>query len=282
VGERETVDVDRTGGNVTLDTVEVTANRTTNGTVNVTASSDPLPDSPAFDVSTNTRGLGYFRIEHSAPNEDFSNATLTFRIDRSAVRRSDAAPEDVAMYRYTDGRWVAQPTTFLGLDGDLLRYRTTADGLSEWVAGTNRPEISITNASVSVEASQTSEGDRARIDARITNNGEADGVYVTRLLLGEEVLDERRVTVPDGGTVQVTFDRSFDTTGSYTLTVNTVTAGVIEVSDSGTIAVREAGDSVAPLDTTTATEGPLLPSATALALAALCLGVVTRLLSRRN
>ena len=286
-GDVETVALDQRAGNVTLSRLRFVANASTRGNVSVTASDEPLPDAPAFDVSTETTGLGYFRIDHSVSNDDVANVSLTFRIDRATLEAADASPGEVALYRHTAGRWVAQPTTFLGRSGDVLRFRTTADGYSEWVAGTNRPEMRVAEASVTVEASTAAGGDRALIDARITNDGAADGVYVTRLLLDEAVVDERRVTVPEGGTVQVTFDRSFDDPGTFRVTVNNVTAGVVRVADSGAITVREANASdvpATPASTPTPTasgdDGSLRPTLSGVLLVGVAVGLWVRARSK--
>lgn len=279
-GETATVAVDQRAGNVTLDTVEFVSNESATAAVNVTSSEDPLPSSPDFDISPETEGIGYFSIEHSGGNEALSNVTLTVRVQRSTVAEADASPDEIALYRYDGGRWVAQPTRFVREDGDAYVYQVLASGFSEWVAGTNRPEIRVSEAGVTVEASATDGGDRARIDARITNNGDADGVYVTRLLLEGEAVDERRVTVPDGGTVQVTFDRAFEDTGTYAVTVNNVTAGTVEVSASGNLTVRESGPvDVTPVRTTSG-DGPLFPGARYGALLALLLALGARCRSR--
>lgn len=275
--ETQNVDVNGSAGNVTLDSVGFVSNESATSTINVTASANPLPDAPEFDISAETRGLGYFSIEHSTANEDLQNVSLTFRIDRTAVQRAAGSPDEIAMYRYTDGEWVAQPTRLVGETDGFYRYRTFADGYSEWVAGTNRPEMRISDASVSVEARTAAGGDRARIDARIANDGEADGVYVTRLLLDDEVIDERRVTVPDGTTVQVTFDRSFDRAGRFRVTVNNVTAGVVDISEAGNITVYDSGADVPPLTTEGSSGGgPLTPSLALALLLSLAAGLALR------
>ena len=278
--ETQTVDVNGSAGNVTLDSVGFVSNESATSTVNVTASANPLPDAPTFDISERTRGLGYFSIDHSTANEDLQNVSLTFRIDRETIEREADSPDEIAMYRYTDGEWVAQPTRLVGGTDEYLRYRTFADGYSEWVAGTNRPEMRISDASVSVEARTAAGGDRARIDARIANDGEADGVYVTRLLLDDEVVDERRVTVPDGTTVQVPFDRSFERSGRFRVTVNNVTAGVVDISEAGNITVYDSGADVPPLTTEGSSGGgPLTPAVALALLLALAAGLALRLRS---
>jgi PGF-pre-PGF domain-containing protein len=279
-GVAETVELDQRAGNVTLDTVAITANRSTAVRLNVTASGRPLPDAPAFDVSPDTEGLGYFRVDHTVSNEDLTNVTLTVSVDRSAVTAAGAEPEEIALYRYSDGRWVAQPTRLVDETQDTYLYAVPANGLSDWVAGTNRPEMRIAEASVTVEASVEENPDRARIEARITNNGDADGVYVARLLLEESIVDERRVTVPEAGTVQVTFERSFGAAGTYRLTVNNVTAGIVEVSEAGDVSVRDDEEVGVPAETTTAGRGPVLPAGGPALVFVLLVGLGSRWIAR--
>jgi len=280
--ETETVAVNESVGNVTLDSVGFVANESATSSINITASANPLPSSPEFDAAAQATGLGYFNISHSTANEDLRNVSLTFRIDRETVDGEADSPRDIAMYRFTDGRWVAQPTRLVRTTDDFYEYRTVAAGYSEWVAGTNQPEMEIADTSVGVEAQATAGGDRAQIDARIRNDGDADGVYVTRLLLNGDVIDQRRVTVPEDAAIQVTFDRSFEESGTFRVTVNNVTAGVVDVSDTGEITVSQSGAAVTARTTTGSSGGggPLTPALAAVLVLAVTAGVVFRFRSR--
>jgi PGF-pre-PGF domain-containing protein len=266
--------VNATGGNVTLESAGFTSDDNETAAINVTASGDRLASSPEFDFSEDNRALGYFSIDHSQSNEDISTVSLTFRIPKSVVDEAAESPEQITMYRYNESResYVAQITEFQRETDEAYVFRTTATGFSEWVAGTERPSMRIARASVSIAARSGGETGSATVEARITNEGEADGVYVTKLLLDEDVVEQRRVTVPTGGTVQVTFDRAFEQEGVYSVLVNNVTAGKVQVLSNGTVLEHDADAAITPV-TTNSGSGPLLSTLGRVALLALLFGV---------
>jgi hypothetical protein len=236
-------DGDDESENATIESVGVVPENDTEVDLSIQSSTEPLRTSPRFNVSRVSRdddALAYFSIDSSVSNEQIERATIRLRVPKSAVDQETVDPEDVTMYRFDErDEPVAQPTEFIEEIDSSFVYEVTSDGFSEWVAGTKRPSLRVSQASIALQASGGGNEDQARVDARITNDGEADAVYVTRLLLNEDIVEERRVTVPQGGTVQVTFQRDFRNTGTYRVTVNNVTAGTVSVAENGSVSVAE-------------------------------------------
>ena len=245
VNAGETVDVpvpssaDETES-VDIDSISVTPSRDTNLSLNVTDSEDPLETTPDTELGDNATGLRYLNVTHSVPNADIEEVKYTFRMRKDRVANITAPPNETAaanpdavtMYRYNEtAGWTEQNTTRVRTTDTHYHYVTTGDGFSEWTTAAKRPDIRVADATASVDAARV--GETVDIQVSLQNNGGADGVFVTELLLNGTVVDDRRATVPDGGTVGVTFERPFDQPGNYEVRVNDVSVGTIDVSDEG-------------------------------------------------
>jgi PGF-pre-PGF domain-containing protein len=208
-------------------------------TMNVTASGEPLPGSPAFDRADNTSGLAHLRVEHSIANADVEGALVRFGVSAARLDRLDATPDEVALYRYGNGSWAELPTRPVRETADGYVFVAESPGLSEFAAGAKQPQFELRTASVAVE--RVSVGDEVRVRVRITNTGGADGSYTAKLLLNESVVGERRLTIAANGTRQVLFNHRMERPGNYRVLVNGFPAGNVsvsgEASGNGTVAV---------------------------------------------
>ena len=242
-GEQADVPVPTSGTDgeaVAIERIRVTPATDANLSLTVTDSSDPLPTTPDRRVGDTATGLRYLSVDHSLPNEEIQQVEYAFRMRTERVANVTAAPNDtaaanpdaIAMYRYdgTDG-WVEQNTTRVRTTETHHHYVTTGDGFSEWTAAAKRPDIRVADASASVDTARA--GETVDIQVSLRNDGGADGVFLTELLLNGTVVDDRRATVPDGGTVGVTFERPFDQPGNYQVRVNDVAVGIIEITSEG-------------------------------------------------
>jgi len=242
-GERVEVPVPSTANesdSVNFDSISVTPSTNTNLSLNVTDSEDPLPTTPAFETGDNATGMSYLNVSHSVPNEDIESIQYAFRVRKDRVANLTAAPNEsaaanpdaITMYRYNEtAGWTEQGAKRVGATDTHYHYVTNGTGFSEWTTAAKRPDISVADATANVSAARV--GETVDIQVSLTNNGGADGVFLTELLLNGSVVDDRRVTVPDGGTVGVTFERPFDQPGNYEVQVNDVSVGIIDVTSEG-------------------------------------------------
>ena len=79
---------------------------------------------------------------------------------------------------------------------------------------------------LSVEPSALEAGKQAIISAKVTNVGEADGVYDACLTVAGEVLDSKEVPVDAGSSETVSFTLYLDTPGTYPVALGEVTGGL--------------------------------------------------------
>lgn len=224
---------------VDVEEISVTPERDGDFSLNVTDSDEPLGTTPSFETGDNATGVRYLNVTHSIPNDEIREFQYRYRVRKDRVEQlttgadvnTSANPAAMTMYRHVDDEWREQNTTYLGESGEYYRYVTNASGASEWTAAAKRPDIRIVDANASVSAARV--GETVAIQVQLTNDGGADGVFVTRLLLNGSVVEDRTVTVPDGGTVPVSFERPFEEAGSYRVTVNRVSVGTITINEAG-------------------------------------------------
>ena len=198
-------------------------------TMNLTASRDPLPGAPAFDRPDNTSGLAHLRVEHSIANADVDGAVLRFEVAAARLDRLDTLPDEVALYRDQEGSWVELPTRVVRETKEGYVFVAESPGLSEFATGAKQPQFELRTARVTVERIRV--GDEVRVRVRIGNTGGADGTHTTKLLLNEEVVSERRLTIAANGTRQVLFGHEIGRTGDYRVLVDGVPAGNVTVSN---------------------------------------------------
>lgn len=235
---------------VVFDSLDVEVKKDGPFTLNLSTAPTPR-EAPGLNRTNATVPLGYVHIEHSIADEDVGNVTITFRVNESLVAAANATPENVALFRFSEGNWTELPTELVGQDDGVYVYEAESPGLSEFATGAKRPEFKIPMATVSVTS--VTVGEAVEVQVQITNVGSADGVYVAELSLDGAVVDEREVTVAAGGNRLVTFQRTLDQPGTYEVSVNEVAAGEVLVQ-SGTTTVPPPGDD--PSTTVPGTTGP--------------------------
>ncbi|MFB6185055.1 MAG: choice-of-anchor D domain-containing protein [Haloarculaceae archaeon] len=217
-----------TTDSVAVEEVSITAERGGNFSMNVTEGTDPLQSSPAFNDTKHGQDLSYLSVDHSISNDNISQAQVTFRVNKSRLDAMQSEPDDMRMYRYVNGTWTSEPTTFENETDSEYVFSATAPGLSEWTTAARVPRINVTDAKANVTAATTD--DAVTIDVLLTNTGGSDGLFVTKLLLNDTVVDRRESTVAPNSTSLVFFERRFDQPGDYAVQVNDVFVAVVDVS----------------------------------------------------
>ncbi|UPV72996.1 PGF-pre-PGF domain-containing protein [Halorussus limi] len=213
--------------NVSFSTVEVTPARDSSFTLNVTASDRPIAEkTPEERLSNGTQPLAFLSVDHSISDRNISNVTFTFRVRRDRVNASERG--EIALYRYHGESWNELPTTLVETTESHYVYRVRSPGLSEFAAGKQRPQFEITDATV--ELSTISVGDALEVQVRIANEGDADGTFTAELVLGDQSVARRQLTIAAGGMRQTTFERTVADPGIYEVYVNEFRVGNVVVN----------------------------------------------------
>ncbi|MEF8878640.1 MAG: PGF-pre-PGF domain-containing protein, partial [Haloarculaceae archaeon] len=117
----------------------------------VTRPSDSVP-ATARELDTGT-AVQYFTLSPTNDSRsEVETVDLQFEVNASALP-SGSAPEDVVLYHYTDGAWVALPTTY---DPSADTYTATVDGFSPFAVG-----VSSTNAAEDGTSARSPRGTEA-------------------------------------------------------------------------------------------------------------------------
>jgi formate-dependent phosphoribosylglycinamide formyltransferase (GAR transformylase) len=133
------------------------------------------------------------------------------------------------------------------------------------------PRISVSDASANVTAITLEES--VEIQVLLNNTGGSDGRFEVELLQNSTVVERRDVAVSPETTSLVTFQRTFDQTGTYSIQVNDIFVAAVEVSE-GDATVLDSG--VNGTRTASGGSGPLSPAVTAIAI------LLVALLARRR
>ncbi|WP_089804895.1 PGF-pre-PGF domain-containing protein [Halogeometricum rufum] len=228
-----------------IDALSFTPERDGNVTLSVATNESRFADVPAFALADGTESAGYLRVRHSIANENVRNVTVRFRVRRDVLAGNETDPEDVALYRHVNGTWTELPTRVVGAGDTHHFFEARAPGLSDFATGVKQARFRITDAVVTVTRIRTDEG--TEVFVRVRNVGGADGTYAVALLLGDEVVDRRELSIAPNGSRQATFERSFGEPGTYEVFVNERFVGTVTVESAATTAAA-----AAPSETTEA------------------------------
>jgi hypothetical protein len=203
---------------VAVDALSFALVRDADVALTVATNESRFADVPAFAPADGTEPAGFVRVAHDVANEDVANVTFTVRVRRSRLAGNETGPEDVAFYRHEAGTWTELPTRFVEAGETHYFFEADAPGLSDFATGVKRAKFRITDAVVTVTRIRTDEGTEVLV--RVRNVGGADGTYAVRLLLADDVVDRRELSIAPDGTRQATFERSFAEPGTYEVYVN--------------------------------------------------------------
>ena len=92
-------------------------------------------EKPSY-VATGYEGIVYRYVTLSRSNiEDslISMVTIGFSVNRTFISENNASPEDIVMFRYSDGQWNELETRSTGSDAENYYYEATSPGLSSFV-----------------------------------------------------------------------------------------------------------------------------------------------------
>jgi PGF-pre-PGF domain-containing protein len=199
--------------------------------VNVDTSQQPPGDVPA--LNTGRAGHLYLDITYNTDSANWRSSTFEWQASKATF--GDRAPEDFSLYRYNEatGEWEVIETEFVGETDEAYRFTSEADGFSVYAVGTTQtgPDIQVTDASLSATDIQV--GESVDVQAVLENTGNETGTFTAELVIDGEVVDSQKISVDAGETQTVTFTPTFDEAASFTIAVNDVSAGTLQVTADG-------------------------------------------------
>ena len=213
---------------VALDAVRASVANDGNYSVEITEDESPPAGAERFTDSDGHAAMGYVQVDH-AEAEAFDNVTFEFRLSTAALADRGIEPDEVVLYRHSDGNWTPLDTSMVSRGETWVAYEADSPGFSTFAVGAKpSPSISVTDAEVSTEA--ISPGDRVTVKAVVENDGDEAGASTLELTLDgdRELTDE--VSLDAGETTTVTFETTVAEAGQYDVAVNGTSAGTLSVT----------------------------------------------------
>jgi PGF-CTERM protein len=206
----------------------------------------PLADDAATE---SFEPVSYLTITETLPLDDES---FRFGIDDERLDALDAEPSDVTAMVHTDDGWERVGTEVV-ITADGRAFDVDADGVDNdtvLAVGVDRPAVDV----AAVAASDGAEaGDAVPVDVTVTNDGATAGTTTVALRVDGEERTARNVTVPDGESVTVTFEPTFEEAGTYEVAAGNATASV-SVSEAPTTTEQTTAATTAPTSEATEVE----------------------------
>ncbi|WP_323191797.1 CARDB domain-containing protein [Halostella sp. PRR32] len=158
-------------------------------------------------------------VESNSPQLDDSRDGVQYAVDLDAetLAEQDVRVSDVAMFQYRDGEWHRLDHR-TDRQGDTWELRSTdADGFGPVAITELQPDFRTQD--VTVSESKIDVGETVEITATLVNEGGGNGTHTVGLTMFGETVDQQSVAIPPGETREVTFTRTVESPGTYTIEV---------------------------------------------------------------
>ncbi|WP_247729458.1 CARDB domain-containing protein [Halovivax limisalsi] len=197
----------------------------------------PIETFEVVDESyTGYYGYAQFSIDWTVDAESGDTVQVTVtNLDTDSVvaEYSGASGSESPVEYYTDGDQYEIELTVTG-DGptQCQRYVGPADGTDnlefEDCSEGGQPAIEQTGVTLTEQA--VTVGEVVTVAADYANTGTAEGTTTAELLVDGTVVDSQQLTLAPEENTTVSFDRTFDAEGEYTVAVDGTTAGTVTVA----------------------------------------------------
>lgn len=208
---------------VTFERFNVTAANAARDVYANLSGSTALPDdAPAKPDGYRT--LGYLSVGFENLT-DSSSGTVTFEVPNSTLADVDVDREAVTFLRLADGEWETVETTHV----EGSRFQADAAGFSTFAVGVEFADLDLTHASLT--ATEVPIGDPVEVSARVRNNGSRVGTTSVEVTANEQLRETAEISVEGGETITETIPVTFEAPGNYTMAVDDIEAGTVNVTD---------------------------------------------------
>jgi hypothetical protein len=198
--------------------------------------------------------LGAVRVTRDAGN--VTGAILRFSVSSAYFEARGVDPANLTVYRYTDGSISPLPLTMTDERDGRVTFAAETPGFSTFVVAVDRPRFSI---DAGLDATTVASGEAVTVTTTVSNTGTLDGDRTVSVAVDGAVVAERTVTVPAGESRTVDVPVVREGTGTYSVTVDGVEAGSVEVvsATTATPTPSEDGSDTSTPTTDRGTPGPV-------------------------
>ncbi|KXB09508.1 hypothetical protein AKJ46_00255 [candidate division MSBL1 archaeon SCGC-AAA833K04] len=185
---------------------------------------EKLPSLPP-EVEVEPPGELYRPINISVqnlPEDAIENAGITFWVLKEWLSTHDFDKGDILLQRYHAGGWENLPTEFIAENATHFKYSAQTPGFSTFaitaVARVGVPSFSVSNLSISKKTVKP--GESTTITVNVVNTGGSEGTYSVELLINNEAVDSKQVTLSPGESKSVNFTVSRPEAGTYEVSID--------------------------------------------------------------
>ncbi len=98
-----------------------------------------------FSTAAASKVYQYLQLKRgNIADTDTSKIAINFRVPKSWLTSNGVAEDNVVLYRYSDSKWNALPTTKTGSDANNVLYQSTTPGFSTFAIGTTEAAPAVT------------------------------------------------------------------------------------------------------------------------------------------
>lgn len=94
-------------------------------------------------------------------DSDASKITVKFKVAKSWLASNGVTEDKIVLYRYSDGKWNALPTSRTGADANYVLYESTTSGFSVFAVGSTEAPPVVTPPTEAVPTPETPSGEAA-------------------------------------------------------------------------------------------------------------------------
>jgi len=106
-----------------------------NAVTNAEVTVESLTSNP-LSTSASSKTYQYLQLKKgNIADSDASKITINFKVPKSWLSSNNVAEGDVVLYRYSESKWNALPTTKSGADANNVMYQSTTPGFSIFTIG---------------------------------------------------------------------------------------------------------------------------------------------------
>ncbi len=251
-GQPVAVSIPGESGNVTFDSVTLTVERD----IDVGLLLEPSVESPAR-VPSGVTDLRVMRVTSGTFDDDLQRVAFRFTATKAELIEAGASRgyENVTLYRLNPVTDAWEPAGDLRVEENRpgnVTFIAETDGFSTYMLGVGEPTFTVTSASLG--RTETRVGSSVGVNATVRNYRETGGTFAADLVVGNDTVATRNVSLSAGEAGTVGFRYAPTAAGTYNVSVEDRRAGTLRVATTTTTTATATTTTTATtVNTTTAT-----------------------------
>ncbi len=178
------------------------------------------PEEVSEDAGTDVYSYQQIDVE-GVEDEDITESSVNFKVQKSFLDERDRSPEDVVMKRYNDNQWQELDTRIDEELENAYRFEASSTGFSYYAIALRdqkqnetQGEPNIQTSSLNVEPTEGTPPFDVTIEATVENTGDASGTHEVEITLNGEVIKSETVSLEAGEERTLSYNYTVEQSGS--------------------------------------------------------------------